>query len=80
MRGCPSACTGWDHDKDISVEEFEILPYLESLRFRNAWEREDRNRVMPTTTFDNIAEFWIASAQLEFLESTAALLEFPHSR
>jgi hypothetical protein len=68
MRNLPDTCVSWNFHASIPLEDFEVSPYIESQKFRNSWEREDINRVLPTIAFDNISEYWLAATEFEFLE------------
>jgi hypothetical protein len=67
IRDLPSTCVQRNYSKDLPVEEFEIAPYIEMQRFRNDWGREGIIRILPATAFDNIAEYWLAATESEFL-------------
>jgi hypothetical protein len=62
-----NTCVQWDYSKVVPVEEFEVGPYIETQRFRDGWERKGITRILPATAFDNIAEYWLAATESEFL-------------
>jgi hypothetical protein len=62
------------------IEDFEVVPCIESQLFRGAWEGKGLNGVLPTTVFDNITDYWLAATELEFLELKMTFLHETHAR